>query len=148
MEESGKSRGVLPPREGEAPAEPNPCLPPLARNSFATPGLTAPLPEETPSFCLGKQKSTHFLSPGVVQITLVLKNKSSVDQDDRHFGPPFLLAVDELFANVRNLTLRHLPEGTLFPLEVSQYDPWVLREILHNCIAHQDYVHARVNQWG
>ena len=97
---------------------------------------------------LGKQKSTHFLSPGVAQITLVLKNKSSVDQDDRHLGPPFLLAVDELFANVRNLTLRHLPDGTLFPVEVSQYDPWVLREILHNCIAHQDYVHARVNQWG
>jgi ATP-dependent DNA helicase RecG len=61
-------------------------------------------------------------------------------------GPPFLLAVDELFANVRNLTLRHLPEGTLFPLEVSQYDPWVLREILHNCIAHQDYsMRGRIN---
>lgn len=95
---------------------------------------------------LGKDESTHFLSPCVVQMTWVLKNKANVDKDYRHFGPPFLLAVDELFANVRNLTLRHLPDGTLFPVEVSQYDPWVLREILHNCIAHQDYsMRGRIN---
>ena len=95
---------------------------------------------------LGKEESTHFLSPSVAQMTWVLKNKANVDKDYRHFGPPFLLAVDELFANVRNLTLRHLPDGTLFPVEVSQYDPWVLREILHNCIAHQDYsMRGRIN---
>ena len=28
---------------------------------------------------------------------------------------------------------------TLFPLELTQYDSWVMRELLHNCIAHQDY---------
>lgn len=95
---------------------------------------------------LGKEESTHFLSPSVAQMTWVLKNKANLDKDYRHFGPPFLLAVDELFANVRNLTLRHLPDGTLFPVEVSQYDPWVLREILHNCIAHQDYaLRGRIN---
>jgi ATP-dependent DNA helicase RecG len=95
---------------------------------------------------LGKEESTHFLSPGVAQITWVLKNAMNVDRDYRHFGPPFLLAVDALFANVRNLTLRYLPDGTLFPVEVSQYDPWVLREILHNCIAHQDYaLRGRIN---
>jgi len=27
----------------------------------------------------------------------------------------------------------------LFPKELSQYDPYIIREILHNCIAHQDY---------
>jgi ATP-dependent DNA helicase RecG len=46
---------------------------------------------------------------------------------------------------VRNLTVRALPSGTLFPQEITQYDPWVLREALHNSIAHQDYRrHARV----
>jgi ATP-dependent DNA helicase RecG len=88
---------------------------------------------------LGKEESTHFISPSVAQMTWVLKSNSNVDKDYRHYGPPFLLAVDQLFANVRNLTIRHLPDGTLFPVEVSQYDPRVLREILHNCIAHQDY---------
>ena len=28
---------------------------------------------------------------------------------------------------------------TLFPTETQQYDPWLLRELLNNCIAHQDY---------
>lgn len=35
--------------------------------------------------------------------------------------------------------MRELPDGTLFPVELTQYDPWVIREGLHNCIAHQDY---------
>ncbi|HNV72566.1 MAG TPA: ATP-binding protein, partial [Candidatus Ozemobacteraceae bacterium] len=56
-----------------------------------------------------------------------------------HFGPPFLLSVDRLLARIRNLTVRAMPSGTLFPQEMSQYDTWVIREALHNCIAHQDY---------
>jgi len=32
-----------------------------------------------------------------------------------------------------------MAEGTLFPTPVSQYDAWVIREALHNAIAHQDY---------
>jgi ATP-dependent DNA helicase RecG len=48
--------------------------------------------------------------------------------------------------NIRNLTFRALPSGTLFPIEIAQYDPWVIREALHNCVAHQDYsLHGRVN---
>lgn len=39
-----------------------------------------------------------------------------------------------------------MPSGTLFPLEISQYDHWVIREALHNCIAHQDYnLRGRIN---
>ncbi|HBE71601.1 MAG TPA: transcriptional regulator [Planctomycetaceae bacterium] len=88
---------------------------------------------------LGKPESTHHLSPSVAQITWILKDNDGLEVDYQHFEPPFLSAVDDLFAKVRNLTVRHLPDGTLFPVEVSQYDPWVLRETLHNCIAHQDY---------
>ena len=50
------------------------------------------------------------------------------------------MAGDKLFPKIRNLTVRHLPSGTLFPNEVTQYDPWVIRETLHNCVAHQDYL--------
>lgn len=46
---------------------------------------------------------------------------------------------------LRNLTVRALPSGTLFPQEMTQYDPWVIREALHNSIAHQDYLrHGRI----
>ncbi|WP_461506900.1 RNA-binding domain-containing protein [Rhodopirellula baltica] len=88
---------------------------------------------------LGRPESTHYLSPSVAQMSWILKDEDGLEVDYQHFEPPFLSAVDDLFARVRNLTVRHLPDGTLFPIEVSQYDPWVLRETLHNCIAHQDY---------
>ena len=95
---------------------------------------------------LGKPESTHFISPSVAQISWILKDKNGLEVDYQHFEPPFLSAVDDLFARVRNLTVRYLPDGTLFPVEVTQYDPWVLRETLHNCIAHQDYsCQGRIN---
>lgn len=60
-------------------------------------------------------------------------------------GPPFLLAGARLLQRIRNLIVRALPSGTLFPQEITQYDPWVIREALHNAIAHQDYRrHGRV----
>lgn len=88
---------------------------------------------------LGREEVATLLSPAVARISWMLKNERNEEQDYEHFGPPLLLNVDKVLARIRNLTIRELPSGTLFPLEMSQYDPWVLREALHNCIAHQDY---------
>src|SRR3546814_7098685 len=52
---------------------------------------------------------------------------------------PLLLATDQVFARIRNVTVEHMPDGSLFPTSIPQYDPWVIREALHNCVAHQDY---------
>jgi len=95
---------------------------------------------------LGKNESEHYLSPGIARITWVLKDEQGTEKDYQHFGPPLILAVDQVFAKVRNLTYRYLPDASLFPTEVTQYDPWVIRETLHNCIAHQDYpLGGRIN---
>lgn len=88
---------------------------------------------------LGREESTTLLSPAVARISWILKDEHNGELDYKHFGPPFLLNVDSLLARIRNLTVRELPGGTLFPVEMTQYDPWVIREALHNCIAHQDY---------
>jgi ATP-dependent DNA helicase RecG len=88
---------------------------------------------------LGKGEAEHHLSPGIARITWVLKDEHGTEKDYQHFGTPFILAVGDVFAKVRNLTYRYLPSASLFPTEVTQYDPWVIRETLHNCIAHQDY---------
>lgn len=88
---------------------------------------------------LGKPESAALLAPAVARISWLLKNERNEDLDYEHFGPPFLLNVDKVLARIRNLTVRELPDGTLFPMELTQYDPWVIREALHNCIAHQDY---------
>ena len=88
---------------------------------------------------LGKPESSALLNPAVARMSWLLKNERNEERDYEHFGPPFLLSVDRILNRIRNLKVRELPGGTLFPVELTQYDPWVIREALHNCIAHQDY---------
>lgn len=95
---------------------------------------------------LGKPESSTLLSPAVARFTWILKNERNEELDYQHFEPPFLMNVDKVLSRIRNLTVRELPSGTLFPVELTQYDPWVIREALHNCIAHQDYgLRGRIN---
>jgi ATP-dependent DNA helicase RecG len=95
---------------------------------------------------LGNPEASGMLSPAVARISWMLKDAKNLELDYEHFGPPFILQVDRVLRRIRNLTLRALPSGTLFPQEISQYDPWVIREALHNCIAHQDYgLHGRIS---
>ncbi len=88
---------------------------------------------------LGRDESEHFLSPSVAKITWVLKDENNIEKDYEHFGPPFLLNVEAVYAKIRNLRYRYLLDSSLFPTEVTKYEPWVIREVLNNCIAHQDY---------
>jgi ATP-dependent DNA helicase RecG len=95
---------------------------------------------------LGRPEGDHFLAGSHPQLSWILKDKNGLERDYKHYGAPFLLAVDAVLGNIRNLTCRVLPWGTLFPVELLQYDPWVLRETLHNAIAHQDYsISGRIN---
>ena len=88
---------------------------------------------------LGMPESSTLLNPAVARMSWLLKNERNEERDYEHFGPPFLLNVDRVLNRIRNLKVRELPGGTLFPVELTQYDPWVIREALNNCIAHQDY---------
>jgi ATP-dependent DNA helicase RecG len=94
---------------------------------------------KTAIILLGKVEAGHYLSPAIARITWVLRNDAEIEVDYAHFDQPLILAVDKVFEKIRNLTIRYISEETLFPTEVSQYDRWVIREALHNCIAHQDY---------
>jgi len=88
---------------------------------------------------LGKPESVHFLNPSVAKISWILKDENNFELDYEHFEPPFILNTDKSLAKIRNLKYRYLPDETLFPEEILKYDNWVIREALHNCIAHQDY---------
>ena len=95
---------------------------------------------------LGKDESEHFINPSEAKIRWILKDEKGVEQDYLIVGPPILLAVDKIYNKVRNLKYRYLPEGTLFPEEMSQYEPFSIREAINNCIAHQDYTKCgRIN---
>ncbi|MFZ5517682.1 MAG: RNA-binding domain-containing protein [Candidatus Zhuqueibacterota bacterium] len=88
---------------------------------------------------LGKEESEHFLLPAIARISWILKDENNQDKDYDHFGPPLILNTDAIATKIRNLKYRYLPDNTLFPIELTQYENWVIRESLHNCIAHQDY---------
>lgn len=88
---------------------------------------------------LGKPESEYLLLPSVAKISWILKKTDGTDIDYAHFGAPLLINVEKVFSKLRNLTFRYIPNQSLFPKEILKYDPWVIREALHNCIAHQDY---------
>lgn len=88
---------------------------------------------------LGKPEASHLINPATATVTWILKDRDGLERDYEHFGCPLLLSVDEVFHKIRNLKYRYMKEGTLFPEEVDQYDPYIIREALNNAIAHQDY---------
>jgi len=60
--------------------------------------------------------------------------------DYQEFSIPFIHVVDKVYKKIRNLVYRYMPDqGTLFPEETQQYDEQVLRELINNSMAHQDY---------
>ncbi len=89
---------------------------------------------------LGRSESKYLLSPAVGVIRWILKDKNGIELDYYIGDGPFIREVEEVRKRIRNLKFRYLQQGTLFPEEVDMYDPYTIREALHNAIAHQDYV--------
>jgi Predicted transcriptional regulator containing an HTH domain and an uncharacterized domain shared with the mammalian protein Schlafen len=88
---------------------------------------------------LGKPESDSLINPASSKISWILQDRDGIEKDYEHFFCPLLLEVEKVYAKIRNLKYRYLKHGTLFPDEVDQYDPYIIREALNNAIAHQDY---------
>lgn len=88
---------------------------------------------------LGKNEKDYLIEDYMPKITWKLCDENNVI-DYEHFGIPFLLNVEKARNKIRNLRYRYMVgENTLFPNEVDQYDNYTLRELINNCIVHQDY---------
>ena len=97
---------------------------------------------KTAMLLLGKNEKDYLLDDYNPKITWKLYDENNVI-DYEHFGIPFILNVENVRKKIRNLRYRYMiGENTLFPKEVDQYDNFTLRELINNCIVHQDY---RVN---
>lgn len=96
---------------------------------------------------LGKPESTQLLNGMSPRITWTLYASNGSVTSYEHFKPPFLLAIDQVLAKIRNEKYRFNANGaSLFPFEADQYEPEIIRELLNNCIAHQDYsMQGRIN---
>lgn len=89
---------------------------------------------------LGKPESVVFFGGIEPRITWTLYDSKDETIAYSHFEPPFILNVDKVLAKIRNERYRFFNSAdTLFPLEIERYSPEVIRELLHNAIAHQDY---------
>lgn len=96
---------------------------------------------------LGKKESAFYFDGFTPRITWTLYNADKTVKAYEHFDMPFLLAIDKVYAKIRNEKYRYIAEQqTLFPEEVQQYDADLVKEIINNCIAHSDYRrHGKIN---
>jgi len=96
---------------------------------------------------LGKKESAFYFDGFTPRITWTLYNADKTVKAYEHFDMPLLLAVDKVYAKIRNEKYRYIAEQqTLFPEEVQQYDADLVKEIINNCIAHSDYRrHGKIN---
>lgn len=89
---------------------------------------------------LGTSESAHFFDGFIPRITWTLYNADNSVKAYEHFDMPMLLTVDKVYNKIRNEKYRYIAgQQTLFPDEVNQYEPELIKEIINNCIAHQDY---------
>lgn len=88
---------------------------------------------------LGKNEDDYLMNGYTPKMTWKLYDDFNVI-DYEHFGIPFIVNVENLKSKIRNLRYRYMVnDNTLFPNEVDQYDNYILRELINNCIVHQDY---------
>ena len=95
---------------------------------------------KTALLLLGKSEAKYFFDGFIPRITWTLYNADNSVKAYEHFDIPMLLAVDKVYSKIRNEKYRYIAgQQTLFPDEVDQYEPELIKEIINNCIAHQDY---------
>ena len=93
----------------------------------------------TTMLLLGKNEDDYLMKGYTPRLTWKLYDEKNVI-DYEHFGIPFIINVEKVRAKIRNLRYRYMiNKNSLFPNEVDQYDPYILHELINNCIAHQDY---------
>lgn len=81
-----------------------------------------------------------YLFTSVPEISWRLYDSRGNIKDYEIFKIPFITVSDRVFLKIRNLTYRYMPNQlSLFPTETKQYDMWLLRELMNNCIVHSDY---------
>ncbi len=89
---------------------------------------------------LGKEDAAYLFDGFIPRITWTLYNGNGTVKAYEHFDMPLLLAVDKVYAKVRNEKYRYIAgQQTLFPDETFQYEADVVKEVLNNCIAHSNY---------
>lgn len=101
---------------------------------------------------LGKSEAKYFFDGFIPRITWTLYNADNSVKAYEHFDIPMLMAVDKVYSRIRNVKYRYIAgQQTLFPDEVDQYEPELIKEIINNCrnaIVHAGESHKRIQMLG
>lgn len=90
---------------------------------------------------LGRPESECLISPAVARIRWIYKDSTGNEKDFAIETCPFVIAAEKIYGRIRNFKYRYINPTllSLVPEELDTYDPFIIREALHNAIAHQDY---------
>ena len=81
---------------------------------------------------LGNSESSYYFDGFIPRITWTLYNADNTVKAYEHFDMPMLLAVDKVYSRIRNVKYRYIAgQQTLFPDEVNQYEPELIKEIIN-----------------
>ena len=88
---------------------------------------------------LSSERSAYKTDP-VPEIVWIIRNSKGDTLGGETFTGSLILGIDSVLSKIRNLDYRFIKErGTVNTVETKMYDVSVLRELLHNSVAHQDY---------
>ena len=88
---------------------------------------------------LGSEEAERFFEIPPKMMWRLFDSKGMVD-DYELFTIPFISAPDRILNRVHKRTYRYLPNrNSLMTEETERYNEWLLRELLHNTIAHSNY---------
>ena len=89
---------------------------------------------------LGKSDHDNLLD---VPISAMWRLHGAQDRrkDYEEFRIPYITLAERIYAKIRNLNYRYMPDQTTLDTKITlQYNEDLLKELLYNCIAHMDYL--------
>lgn len=93
---------------------------------------------------LGSPELEYSIPNCTLKMRWILRDADRSTIDNEMFSIPFITAIDNICSKIRNVKYEYFRPSTLFPDRMETYEPAMLREILNNCVAHQDY---RMNEY-
>lgn len=95
---------------------------------------------------LGREEAEHLINPVQSGISWVIKDAKGNEKGYQHFGIPLILQTDAVLGKISNLRYDYATDTSFAPVETTKYEASILRELITNAIAHQDYsISGKIN---
>ena len=87
----------------------------------------------------GNPELEYSIPDVALNLRWILRDNDRNTVDGEIYTVPLIIAIDEICSKIRNVKYNFYPGDANIPDRIHTYDPEMLREMLNNCVAHQDY---------